>query len=149
MDAEVSFGGWIKERRQALDLTQEALAQRVGCATSTIKKIEAEVLRPSRQVAERLALQLELAREEYAAFVRLARRRLHANSPTPPAAAIAAGSRQPSMLPLPLTPLIGRTQELATLRSRLLCTDVRLLTITGPPGIGKTRLGLQAATDLG
>jgi transcriptional regulator with XRE-family HTH domain len=40
-----SFGRLIKERRKALDLTQEELARQVGCAIITIKKIEAETLR--------------------------------------------------------------------------------------------------------
>src|SRR5262245_37441397 len=105
MDAEVSCGSWIKARRQELDLTQYALAQRVGCATSTIKKIEAGVLRPSRQVAERLAAHLELAPEERTAFVRLARRPRQTNSPEMPTP-VSAGISQPHRaLPLPLTPL--------------------------------------------
>ena len=49
----------------------------------------------------------------------------------------------------PLTPLIGRETELAQLADRLEERDCRLLTLVGPGGIGKTRLALQAAADLG
>src|SRR5215208_3118696 len=55
MEGNASFGYWIRRRRKALDLTQDELARQVGCALSTIRKIEADERRPSRQVAERLA----------------------------------------------------------------------------------------------
>ncbi len=76
MDEHASFGAWIQRRRKALDLTQAELAGRVGCALGTIRKIETDERRPSKQVAARLADQLRLAPEELALFLKAARARV-------------------------------------------------------------------------
>ena len=73
MGAEQSFGVLAKNRRRELGLTQDELARRVGCAPITIRKIEADDLRPSVQIAERMAMALNIPLEERAAFVKLAR----------------------------------------------------------------------------
>jgi ATP-dependent Clp protease ATP-binding subunit ClpA len=51
-------------------------------------------------------------------------------------------------LPVSLTSLIGGEHEVQTLHVLLLCPDVRLLTLTGTAGVGKTRLTLEVAWDL-
>ncbi len=73
MNQEISFGGFVRQRRRELDLTQEELARRVGCAAITLRKIEADDLRASVQIAERLAMALAIPLEERADFVRRAR----------------------------------------------------------------------------
>jgi predicted ATPase/class 3 adenylate cyclase len=76
MSDEFSFGHWLQRRRKALDLTQAELARQVGCAAETLRKIEADARRPSRQIAERLADALELPEAERASFILAARAEL-------------------------------------------------------------------------
>jgi predicted ATPase/Tfp pilus assembly protein PilF len=61
-------------------------------------------------------------------------------SPSPPSSILT--------LPAPITPLIGREQELATLETMLSRNKIRLVTLTGPGGIGKTRLAQQVARNM-
>jgi predicted ATPase/DNA-binding SARP family transcriptional activator/Tfp pilus assembly protein PilF len=62
--------------------------------------------------------------------------------------ALALPTRAKSKLPAPLTPLVGRRLELAAVTSLVRGSEVRLLTLTGPGGTGKTRLALEAAWEL-
>ena len=127
----------------------------------TIRKLEAEVQPPSRQLAERLAKHLAIPAEQRATFVQFARVGLdaappelplpeEARVPKPPSVSPAqrSVSRERSNLPAQLTQLIGREHEIAQIYVLLRQPEVRLVTLTGPGGIGKTRLGLQVAAEV-
>jgi predicted ATPase/transcriptional regulator with XRE-family HTH domain len=148
---QMPFNLWIKQRRKALDLTQEDLSECVGCSTVTIQKIELGERRPSKQVALRLAECLRLLADEQEKFVRFARGEQGAG-PSPIGTATRSGvvpqSPTPNNLPAPLTPLVGREEALGAAHNYLLRQDIRLLTLTGVPGIGKTRLSLDVAAQL-
>ena len=73
MEEVYSFGYWVMRRRKALDLTRAGLAQQVSCSPETIKKIERDERRPSRQVAELLAEALAVPGEERELFLQAAR----------------------------------------------------------------------------
>ncbi|HEU5098471.1 MAG TPA: helix-turn-helix domain-containing protein [Roseiflexaceae bacterium] len=155
MEQALSFGYWLRRRRKALDLTQDALARQAGCALGTLKKIEAEERRPSRLLAERLAYCLLIPDSERGLFLKAARAE---RSPdrlpvaTVPLEQPADSSRPsdadlPNNLPAQPNMLIGREREIAAVVA-LLRGDVRLLTLTGPGDTGKTCLALQAAAAL-
>ena len=55
---------------------------------------------------------------------------------------------RPSNLPVPITAFIGRDKELAAVRQLLLQRGVRLVTVTGPGGIGKSRLAIEVAREM-
>jgi predicted ATPase/class 3 adenylate cyclase len=76
MEPISSFGYWLRQRRRALDLTQDELARQVGCAIGTLKKIETDERRPSKQLAERLADCLEIPTTERTDFLKAARAEL-------------------------------------------------------------------------
>jgi predicted ATPase/DNA-binding XRE family transcriptional regulator len=152
-----SFRYWLKQQRRSLDLTQEELAERIGCSSDLIRKIEAGTRRPSRYIAEQLALSLEIAPESREIFVRFARLMPCDSAATEDAPALPQGAdaadtttrpqRYVHNLPAPPTLFIGREQEVATVSALLRRTDVRLVTLNGPGGVGKTRLAIQAAAE--
>ena len=152
MDQATTFGRWLRERRKALDLTQEAFAERMNCSVSYVRKWEAGIRRPSPEYARELAQSLGLEPEERTQFLRLAR------SPLPAGDAVETGAEaahapwaprpRPSNLPAQTTLLFGRERELEEVRALLRREGVRLLTLTGPGGVGKTRLGVEAAAGL-
>lgn len=139
-----SFGQWLKERRKALDLTQHEMASRAGCAEVTLRKIEAGDLRPSAQLAASLIRNVGVADANLPELVDFA---LGASSYHAPAAP-RTRSHRPHNLPAQLTPLLGRAQDITAVHRRLLADGARLITLVGPPGVGKTRLALAVAEDV-
>jgi predicted ATPase/class 3 adenylate cyclase len=101
MDGNASFGYWVRRQRKALDLTQAELARRVGCAEGTIRMIEADARRPSRQIAALLAEQLAIAPADHGAFIRAARAELNVDRLAPPVQHI---SHAPSLIAQPALP---------------------------------------------
>ena len=112
-----------------------------------IRKVEADERRPSRDLAEGLAAALGVPASEREDFLRAARgvaaveKLSITDQPlvTPPPASAAAN------LPAPMTSMIDRVAELAVVKALLQRDDVRLVTVIGPPGMGKTRLSIAAA----
>jgi len=130
-----TFGQWVKHQRKALGLTQDNLAQRVACSKSMINKIESDLRSPAKPIIELLALHLKIPPADYADFAHLAQPELLVEKPS-------------NVLPISLTSLIGRERDVAAVSFSLQQTGIRLLTLTGPGGIGKTRLAFQVAEEL-
>jgi len=147
MSQQHPFGYWLKRNRKALDLTQAGLASQVGCSAETIRKIEAEERRPSAQIVERLAEIFNIPSNERKPFLRFARGELRSAPAETKVNFPWHTSAKPiySNLPATVTSLIGREQEIALTRQYLLSPNIRLVTLIGPPGIGKTRLSVEVA----
>jgi predicted ATPase/class 3 adenylate cyclase len=73
MDEIPSFGKWLRQRRRTLDLTQEELAHQVGCAPITIRKLEGDEMRPSKQLALSISGPLGITADQREDFIRFAR----------------------------------------------------------------------------
>jgi non-specific serine/threonine protein kinase len=140
---ETPFGDLLKRHRLAAGLTQEALAERAALSTRAISDLERGAKRaPRRDTVELLATALGLSGRRRAAFEGASRPGSNgAGHGVPSAMSI------PSAL-APLTRLIGREREVAVVVGLLRRPETRLVTLTGPGGVGKTRLALQVVEEL-
>ena len=139
MDADngFSFGGLLRRFRDSTNLTQEDLAARTGLTAQAIGLLErGKRRRPHGHTVRKLAEALELTDSERARFESAAR-----SSPAHPATVPLPHEN----LPVPLTPLVGRDEEVPRIAHLLHREEVRLLTLTGPGGVGKTRLAVAVA----
>lgn len=160
MEQTHSFGYWLRRRRRALDLTQEQLASSVACSHFAIRKIEADERRPSKALAERLAVRLLIPEDERASFLAAARGMPAAAglavTTGPIAVTIGAGNvcgdlaaaGQRPATPAVAAHYVGRQAELAALDeslARARAGAAQTVLLVGQPGIGKTRTAQELA----
>src|SRR6266536_1463938 len=127
-----AFGDLLRRFRRAAGLTQEQLAERAGLSPAGISALERGARASlQRETVRRLAEAPALAPED--------RRRLAAAG-VARQARNAGGTPRPRFVPLAAGVLIGRDDAVRAVRALLGRDRVRLVTITGPGGVGKTRL---------
>ena len=135
-----AFGVLLKQYRMEATLTQEALAARANLSARVISDLERGINRAPRfDTLNLLTGAMNLSAEQRAALFAAARPVLPKADTSP---------RPLHLLPFPPTALLGREQEVAHALALLRERGVRMLTVTGPSGVGKTRLALEIALTL-
>src|SRR5688500_5979644 len=133
--APSTFAALLRRFRMAAGLTQEELAERASLSVRGISDLERGInSRPRPYTVRQLTDALRLSADDREALLGAASGRHE-----PPSA------QPPNNLPFELTPLIGREREVAHALHLLRWAGVRLLTLTGPGGVGKTRLAQTIA----
>src|SRR4051794_38161177 len=144
MEQRRSFASLLKRHRLAAGLTHERLAERAALSARSISDLERGVSqRPHRETVDLLCQALQLVPADRAGFEKAAR----ASGVGPPDAPESA--RGPGSIPLHLTSFVGRDDEVRETRRLLRQAGVRLLTLTGPGGTGKSRLAIRVAEQIG
>ncbi len=143
-----TFGELVRYLRVRAHLSQREFAALVDYHYSYISRIEKNQHIPSHVILmARFIPALNLESEpEWAK--RLGELAEQGRGETPAAASVTVNEEDTYRLPTSLTSMLGRADESRQLIERLRQEDVRILTIVGPPGVGKTRLALHVAAQL-
>lgn len=137
-DISIPFSEMLRRARTTAGLTQQELAERARLSTRAISDLErGRKLRPHAYTVGRLVQALELGDQETERFQAAAR-----------AGDATTSSRSTASLPIPPTSFVGRRRDVAQVGAYLQQADIRLLTLTGPGGIGKTRLALEVIREI-
>ncbi|HEX2182473.1 MAG TPA: helix-turn-helix domain-containing protein, partial [Rubrobacteraceae bacterium] len=137
---ETHFGERLRNLREAAGLTQEELASRASLTAKAVSALErGERKRPYPHTVRALADALGLGEAERASLVSSVPRRGADVLAQQSAGSVSATPAAP------LTPLVGREREVEEVGGLLGREGVRLLTLTGAGGIGKTRLAIEVA----
>ena len=143
---QAPFARLLKHYRVLAGLSQEALAGESAVSVHAISALERGVnTKPQLETVRRLAVALGLDPDGRAALLVAARPGGAVRASAPPEPGVAARFDE---LPVPLTPLLGRDDDLVRLAELLGGAACRLLTLVGPGGTGKTRLALALAGRL-
>jgi predicted ATPase/DNA-binding XRE family transcriptional regulator len=135
-----SFGVQLRALREAAGFTQEELATIAGLSVHAISALErGERRKPHVETVRALSAALDLTGPTRDALLASAR------TATPVAHADRSGDHS---LPLALTAFLGRDEDLRVLRIWMGDPTARLITLTGPGGVGKTRLALELARSI-
>ena len=134
-----AFGDLLRQLRIAKNLTQEELSELAGMSARSVSDLERGRNRyPYRATVIRLIEVLEPSEAEVEALWSLAARRKGPAS---------EASERRIRLPHPLTAILGREREVMTVLHTLRWEGARLVTLTGPGGVGKTRLAVAVAPE--
>src|SRR5215468_5886343 len=138
--APVSFGAQLRALREAAGFTQEELATIAGLSVHAVSALErGERRRPHVETVRALSAALNLTGATRDSLLGSARA---------PIRHVADPDTGGPSLPVPLTAFLGRDADVEALRAWLADPDVRLITIVGPGGVGKTRLALELARTI-
>lgn len=153
-----TFGELLRQLRRRTGMTQADLAAAVGFSEAQISRLEKNLRLPNLEVIATVFIPALGLQEEPQQALRLVELAAVARGEKPPTGLTIQRQVRPTVqeaihaapghLPIPPTSLVGRERDLDLISKRIAGHSGRLFTVTGPPGVGKTRLALALASGL-